>query len=103
MNAPTVLLANFPAIARVAPFVIFVVLTSCQGWFASEGSYWLYLAKTLVGAWMLWMVRGGVQEMRWKLSWEAVVVGIVVFALWVGLDRIVPTERDLWIKLGLSK
>jgi CAAX prenyl protease-like protein len=24
--------------------------------------------------------------MRWKISWEAVAVGVLVFALWVGLD-----------------
>lgn len=103
MNAPTVLLANFPAIARVAPFVVFLVLTACQGYFGEEGRYWLYLAKTLVGAWMLWMVRAVVQEMRWKVSWEAVVAGVVVFVVWIGLDRIVPTQQELWIKLGLSK
>jgi len=103
MNVPTVLLANFPAIARVAPFVVFLVLTFCQGYFGEGGRYWLYLAKTLVGAWMLWVVRGYEQEMRWKLSWEAVVAGVAVFVVWVGLDRIVPTQQELWVKLGLSK
>ena len=99
----TVLLANFPAIARVAPFLVFLVLTVCQPYVGMEGRYWLYLAKTLVGACMLWVARGVVREMRWKLSGEAVVAGVVVFVLWVGLDQIVPTEQELWIKLGLSK
>jgi CAAX prenyl protease-like protein len=103
MNAPTVLLANFPAIARVAPFVVFLVLTFCQGYFGEGGRYWLYLAKTLLGAWMLWMVRSVVREMRWKLSWEAVAAGVAVFVVWVGLDQIVPTQQELWIKLGLSQ
>lgn len=103
MNVPTVLLANFPAAARVAPFAVFLVLTFCQSWFGEEGRYWFYLAKTVVGAWMLWTVRGVVREMRWKVSWEAVVAGVVVFVVWVGLDRIVPTQQELWVKLGLSK
>ena len=103
MNVPTVLLANFPAIARVAPFVVFLVLTSCQGYFGEEGRYWFYLAKSVVGAWMLWMVRSVVQEMRWKVSWEAVVTGVVVFVVWVGLDPIVPTQQEIWVKLGLSR
>ncbi len=103
MNVPTVLLANFPAIARVAPFVVFVILTACQSWFAEQSRYWLYFGKTLVGAWMLWMVRPVVQEMRWKLSREAVVVGVVVFIVWVGLDQVVPSEQELWIKLGLRE
>jgi CAAX prenyl protease-like protein len=29
--------------------------------------------------------------MRWKLSWEAVIVGIGVWALWVGLDGLYPS------------
>jgi hypothetical protein len=103
MNLPTVLLANFPAIARVAPFGVFLGLTFCQSWFGAEGRYWLYLAKTLVGACLLWAVRGVVQEMRWKLSWEGVVAGVTVFAVWVGLDAIVPCQQELWVKLGLSK
>jgi len=103
MNVPTVLLANFPAVARIAPFVVFLVLTVCQGYFGEEGRYWLYLAKTLIGAWMLWVVRGAVLEMRWKVSWEATLAGVVVFVVWVGLDRIVPTQRELWVRIGLSK
>jgi len=103
MNVPTVLLANFPAIARVVPFVLFVVLTFCQCCFGEGGRYWLYLVKTVVGAWMLWGVCGVVQEMRWKVSWEAAAAGVVVFFLWIGLDRIVPTQQELWINLGLSK
>jgi CAAX prenyl protease-like protein len=103
MNVPTVLLANFPAITRVAPFVVFLALTFCQGYFGEEGRYWLYLAKTLVGAWMLWVVRGAVLEMRWKVSWEAALAGVLVFVVWIGLDRIVPTQQELWVKLGLSK
>jgi CAAX prenyl protease-like protein len=52
---------------------------------------------------MLWTVRAVVMEMQWKLSWEAVVAGIGVFAVWVGVDGIVPAQNELWIKLGLSK
>lgn len=36
-----------------------------------------------------------IAEMRWKLSWEAVVVGIAVFALWVGLDNFYPHFGNL--------
>ena len=35
-------------------------------------------------------MRAFVTEMRWAFSWEAVVVGIGVFALWVGLDPYYP-------------
>jgi len=48
-------------------------------------------------------VHSVVQEMRWKMSWEAVVAGLAVFVVWVGLDGIVPTQQEIWVKLGLSK
>ena len=65
--------------ARVAPFVIFLALTFCQGQFGAASAYWFYLAKTLVGVWLIWEMRPLVSEMRWAFSWEAVVVGIGVF------------------------
>ncbi len=75
-----------PVYARVAPFVIFIVLTFCQGQFGEQGRYWFYLAKTVVGAWLIWEMRPFVAEMRWTISWEAIVVGIAVCVMWVGID-----------------
>jgi CAAX prenyl protease-like protein len=75
---------------RVAPFVIFLILTFCQALFGKEGAYWFYLIKTLVGAWLIWEMRPFVREMRWAFSWEAVVAGVLVVVLWVGLDPFYP-------------
>ncbi len=94
MNSLATVLRSSPVTARVAPFVVFIVITFAQDWFGAAGRYWLYLAKTLVGAWMIWAVWPVVTEMRWKLSWQAVAVGIGVFVMWVGLD-------NLLVKLGL--
>jgi CAAX prenyl protease-like protein len=82
--------ANSPTIARVAPFVIFLLLTFGQGQFGEASRYWFYLAKTLVGAWLVWEMRPFVAEMRWAMSWEAVVVGIGVCAIWGGVDDFYP-------------
>src|SRR5580765_630286 len=79
-----------PAYARVAPFVIFLALTFCQGQFGEESRYWFYLAKTLVGAWLIWEMRPFVAEMKWAFSWEAVVIGIAVCVMWVGIDGVYP-------------
>ncbi len=75
-----------PTGARVIPFIAFVALTFAQGHVSGPGPYWIYLAKTLVGAALLWFARPALAELRWNFSWEAVVVGIGVFVLWVGLD-----------------
>lgn len=85
-----------PLTPRVAPFIIFLLLTFGQGQFGPASAYWFYLAKTLVGLWLIVEVWPLVPEMRWAINWEATVIGIAVFVMWVGLDPYYP-------KLGISK
>jgi CAAX prenyl protease-like protein len=85
--------------ARVAPFVVFLVLTAGQGQFGASSAYWFYLAKTLVAVWLIWEMHPLVSEMSWAMSWEAVIVGIGVFFMWVGLDPFYPkflTSSVVW-------
>jgi len=91
-----------PVAVRVAPFVIFVLLTAAQGKFGATSAYWFYLAKTLVGLWLVWEMRPFVSEMRWAISWEAIVVGVGIFAMWVGISGEWTTQSSLWLKLGLA-
>src|SRR6266705_5919666 len=77
--------AQSPLAARVVPFAVFIGLTFCQDFFGDTGRYWIYLAKTLLGAWLIVVVRPVIAEMRWKLSWAGAVAGVAVFVMWVGL------------------
>jgi CAAX prenyl protease-like protein len=95
MNWLRLQLTRTPLAARVAPFVVFVVLTFCQELLGPAGRYWVYLAKTVLGAAMLVAVWPVVQEMRFKLSWESVFVGVALFVMWAGLD-------DLVVQLGFK-
>src|SRR5689334_4103773 len=95
--------AASPPFVRVAPFVLFIVLTYGQGQFGEASRYWFYLVKTLAGAWLVWEMRPFVAEMRWAISWEAVGVGIGVFILWAGLDPYYPKLGELMAKVGLGK
>jgi CAAX prenyl protease-related protein len=79
-----------PIYARVAPLFIFLILTSAGGLMGGDWKFWLYGLKVIVGAWTLYVIRPYVKEMRWAFSWEAVVVGLVIFAIWVGIDPYVP-------------
>lgn len=92
-----------PALARVIPFGIFLVLTFLQGQFGEAGRYWGYTIKSLIGIALLWWAWPYVTEMRWKFSLAAVLVGVGVLIIWVGVDSVVPKQNELWIKLGLSK
>ena len=93
---------RFAAAARALPFLIFVLLTAGQGQFGAESAYWFYLAKTVVGLGMILALRPLVAEMRWAFSWEAVAVGVGVFAVWIGVDGAWTTQSSLWVKLGLA-
>src|SRR5208282_117539 len=84
MRFLTKIFAN-PMYARVAPFLIFILLTSCQQ-LGGPWAYWFYFFKTIVGVWLIYEMRPFVSEMRWAISWEAVVVGILVLVMWVGID-----------------
>jgi hypothetical protein len=83
-------LEGSPEHARVVPLVIFAGLTALEGRLGVSSEYWVYLLKTAVGAWIILEMRPCIEEMRWKINWEAVVVGVGVFALWVGLDGYYP-------------
>ena len=73
MNALTTKLKASPLLARVLPFVVFLVLTSCQGSLGPESHFWVYLAKCVVGAWMIWVTWPLVSEMRWADQFRGVV------------------------------
>ena len=83
-------LARSPEAARIVPFAVFLALTVCQGQFGPASAEWFYLAKTIAGAWLICLVRPYVTEMRWAISWEAIVAGVIAFIAWIGLDRFYP-------------
>src|SRR6476660_2498954 len=89
-----------PIHARVAPYVLLVLLTVVQDEaFKGPGRYWMYLGKMLLGAWCIWQVRDLVTEARWAVSWEAIVVGVGVCVVWVGLDPYYP-KNEVFMKAG---
>jgi CAAX prenyl protease-like protein len=79
-----------PIAARVFPFILFLALTSLQGKFGLGSHFWVYGTKTIIGAGLVLAMRPFVKEMRWAFSWEAVVVGIFVFVMWVGINPFYP-------------
>lgn len=86
MNALVRKLRSSPIVSRVAPFFIFVALTSCQGFFDDPARYWIYFAKSLVGIWLVWAVWPVVEELKWSISLEAVLVGVGVIVVWIAAD-----------------
>ena len=75
---------------RVLPFILFLILTTCQGRFGIASHFWFYALKTLIGIALIAWMWSQLQEMRWRMSWEACCVGLACFLLWVGLDGVIP-------------
>jgi uncharacterized protein len=92
-------LALHPALPRAVPFAVFLLLTGCQAEFGEASKYWFYLAKTVVGAWLLWEARSLIPELKWSFSVEAVLAGLLVLGLWIGLEGQYPkwqSEATPW-------
>ena len=96
-------MAKSPEHARFLPFAIWVGITAlAMG--GGDIKFWSYMAKVFVGAWVVWEMRRYIPEVRWTVSWQAIVVGILVFVAWVGLDPFYPknnlffkdTEGSIW-------
>lgn len=79
-----------PLLARAAPFVVFLLLTGLAGQFEGAPRYWIYLAKTLVGGWLLWLARPYLPELKWNFTPLALAGGVLITALWIGLDDFYP-------------
>jgi CAAX prenyl protease-like protein len=79
-----------PVLVRVLPFAIFLALTSFQGRFGAASAYWFYAAKTVLCGWMVWALRPWIAEMKWQFTPAALLGGVGVLVMWVGIDSWYP-------------
>lgn len=96
-------MAKSPEAARFLPLFIWLGIgTLAMG--GGDMKFWAYMLKVFVGAWVVWEMRRYIPEIRWTISWQAIVVGVLVFAVWVGLDPFYPkiqlfmkdTQESIW-------
>jgi hypothetical protein len=73
----------------ISPFIAFLVLTYAGAWLP-DGSYLLYPVKTLVVGGLLFYYRKSYTELRFSFSWLALLVGILVFILWIVPENWAP-------------
>ena len=86
-----------PIFRYLAPFVVFMLLTSLQSSLESPRSlFWFYAAKTLITAGvLLWFFWDYCKEIEGKFDFLAVVVGLLVLGVWLLTDSLVPGERNI--------
>src|SRR3954451_20482218 len=91
----------------VAPMFTFLVLTSLESYLPNPSWYPIvYVTKVAVVALVAWLCREAWRDLRPMPSVLglvlAVVTGLVVFALWVGLDPYYPALNFLGKRTGLD-
>jgi len=77
-----------PTTAYLLPFVVVIATAMITGAF-SAGIDWLYPVRVVAAAAVLWVFRKQYTALGWTLSWRAVAIGCLTFAVWVTL---VPAE-----------
>jgi uncharacterized protein len=87
-------MAKSPEHARFLPLAIWLGIGSLS-LFGGDLKFWAYMAKVVVGVWIVWEMRRYIPEIRWTVSWQAIVVGVVIFVAWVGLNPYYPMNTLL--------
>lgn len=87
---------QMPETPRVLPFALFLLIGAIPAGAFPGAPFWGYLAKTVAAGGLLWHFRARIPEMRWAVSGPAVVVGVGIAVLWIGLEGRVPGLEELW-------
>ena len=80
--------------AYLAPFLVVVACAMITGAF-SAGIDWLYPVRVVAAAWMLWLFRRSYAHLGWTISWRAIAIGCVTFAIWIALVPSGPAGEPL--------
>ncbi len=80
--------------AYLVPFLVVVACAMITGVFAA-GIDWLYPVRVVAAAWMLWLFRRSYAHLGWTISWRAIAIGCVTFAIWIALVPSGPAGQPL--------
>lgn len=79
----------------LAPFLVVMVSAMLTGAF-SAGIDWLYPVRVVAAVCVLWAFRRHYSNLGWTLSWRAVAIGCVTFAIWIALVPSEPGGAEGW-------
>ena len=89
-------LGRYPALPYVAPFLAFLAFLAVDR-FLPFGAEWNYAIRfALIFGLLIWLSR---RVISWRFSSLAgsAVLGVVIFAIWVGPDLLWPAYRQSWL------
>jgi len=87
--------------AYLVPFL--AILTAAMISRAASGGFeWLYLLRFIAAAGALWFFRAQYRNLDWRFGGFSLLAGCVVFALWLGLDKLAGPHPSSAIAAGLA-
>ena len=76
-----------PTAAYLVPFLVILGAGMLAG--ALTGTFeWLYPLRFFAAAVALWMFRARYSTLNWRVGWLGPAIGVAVFLIWIGLDRL---------------
>jgi CAAX prenyl protease-like protein len=89
-----------PAAVFLLPFMI-VQIAAMISSAGSGGFEWLYPLRFFAGAAALFYFRAEYLRLNWRVSWFSPLVGALVFAVWIAVDRLRGGGDDSAFREGL--
>ena len=91
-----------PTAAFLLPFLAILAAGMIAEAAKSAGSVeWLYPLRFFGAACALWGFRRSYTSLNWRCDWLAPVIGAIVFAIWIGLDRNARLTADHEVSAAL--
>jgi exosortase E/protease (VPEID-CTERM system) len=92
-----------PTAAFLLPFVMMLAGGMLAGAAARAGSVeWLYPLGFFAAAGTLWIYRNSYARLNWKCDWVAPAMGVIVFVIWIALDRFSNSTTDSEVSVALK-
>lgn len=95
---------EYPAAPYLIPFLAILAAGILSGAMTARFE-WLYPLRLIAAGLALWMFRHRYRGVDWKFGWPAVVAGIMVFVVWIAVDRLMtpaPIATGLPLELANS-
>jgi exosortase E/protease (VPEID-CTERM system) len=90
-----------PVAAYLMPFLMILGVAMISR-AVTSGMEWLYPLRFLGAAIALWIFRRKYAALEWKFGWAAPLVGCIVFAIWIALDRVFGTHGNSTMGAALA-